>query len=112
MRSKRKDRPVEKKLSLPTSVVSRVEEQLRDPLTQRAPHGAWARLITLLLIGWLRGDFVVTLKRKKKPRPFCPECLEDAEAGRCINTQCKEYGNEIDSPTEIQAGPEEGSAAG
>ena len=110
MKHKRKDRPVEKRVNIPTSVVSRIDEQLRDPLTMRPRHGAWAKLITALLAGWLRGDFLVTIKLKHKPRPFCPSCLEDLEEGICFNPSCEAYRSETHAPTTVQNRPAEGSA--
>jgi hypothetical protein len=47
------DRPVEKKISIPQSVVKAVEVHLLDPLTEQPAHGAWARLVTQLLQRWL-----------------------------------------------------------
>ena len=88
MKHKRKDRPVDKKLSLPMSVVSRVDAHLRDPLTQRPPHGLWAKLITALLIKWLDGEVKVTIPlRQAKP-------LDD-------------FLNDLNTAPEIQKGTEE-----
>ncbi len=66
MRRKRSDRPVEKNLSLPSSIVDKVNEQLNDPLTGRPPHSAWAKLVTALLNKWLDGEVKVALPTPKK----------------------------------------------
>ena len=46
---KQVDRPIEKTLSLPTSVVTRVELELYSSLEGKVPHGAWSKLVTQLL---------------------------------------------------------------
>lgn len=43
------DRPVSKTLSLPSSIVNRVDLALYSEVEQRVPHGEWARLVTQLL---------------------------------------------------------------
>lgn len=48
------DRPVEKNLSLPGTVVAQVDLHLYSELEGRVPHGAWRNLITELLTSWLR----------------------------------------------------------
>jgi hypothetical protein len=48
------DRPIEKSIMLPKSVVEAVDTHLVDPLTDRPGHGAWSRLLTGLLTEWLR----------------------------------------------------------
>jgi hypothetical protein len=48
------DRPVQKCIMLPESVVAAVEKRISDPLLDRAPHGAWSRLVGGLLQEWLR----------------------------------------------------------
>lgn len=47
------DRPVEWKISLPTSVTVPVSLLLSDPLTGLPKHGARSKLITQLLREWL-----------------------------------------------------------
>lgn len=47
------DRPVEKRVSIPQSVVTRVDAILADPLSDKPTHGAWAKLVTGLLQQWL-----------------------------------------------------------
>lgn len=49
------DKPVEKNLSLPTSIVARVDLLLYSELEGRVPHGAWAKLVTRLLTEWADG---------------------------------------------------------
>lgn len=63
---KYQDRPVEKTINIPASVLDRVNEQLNDPLTKKPPHGAWAKLLTALLIKWLNGEVKVTMPLRKK----------------------------------------------
>jgi len=53
MRTPRIDRPVEKTLSIPSSVIKRVNAQLTDRLSDKLPHGAWSRLVSGLLEEWL-----------------------------------------------------------
>lgn len=48
------DRPVQKCIMLPESIVTAVEQRISDPLTERPPHGAWGRLVGGLLQEWLR----------------------------------------------------------
>lgn len=66
MKHKRKDRPVEKMVNFPQSVVDRVNEQLNDPLTGRPSYGAWSQLITSLLNKWLAGEVKVTIPLRKE----------------------------------------------
>lgn len=47
------DPPVEKALSLPSSVVAEVELRLYDPSTQKTRYGAFAQLVESLLRQWL-----------------------------------------------------------
>jgi hypothetical protein len=47
------DRPTMKNLSLPESLVSRVELELFSDVEQRVPMGAWQRLVVELLQKWL-----------------------------------------------------------
>lgn len=88
MKHKRSDRPVKKNLALPTSIVERVDEQLRDPLTNRPTFGSWASLITALLVKWLNGEVKVAVPLRKV-RPFCHVCLLDKEFYHtCNNADC------------------------
>ena len=48
-RPKRTDRPVEKRISLPESLVARVELELYSELEGKVPFGAWQTLIGQLL---------------------------------------------------------------
>lgn len=43
------DRPVEKSISLPQSLHTRIELLLFSDLEGRVPHGAWSRLVEGLL---------------------------------------------------------------
>lgn len=43
------DRPVEKSISLPASIHTRMELELFSELEGRVPHGAWSKLVTTLL---------------------------------------------------------------
>jgi len=47
------DRPVDWKLSLPTSITAPVSLLLSDPLTGVPKHGARSRLVAQLLREWL-----------------------------------------------------------
>lgn len=47
------DRPVEKSISIPGSVATRVDLQLYSEFEGRVPHGAWSRLMTTLLEQYL-----------------------------------------------------------
>lgn len=49
----RVDRPVEKKLSLPRSLVVQVELELYSELEGKVPFGEWSMLIEDLLRNWL-----------------------------------------------------------
>ena len=48
-RPKKTDRPVEKNISLPQSVVVRVELELFSELEGKVPFGAWQRYIVRLV---------------------------------------------------------------
>lgn len=48
-RPRRIDRPVEKRISLPRSLVVQVELELFSDLEQKVPFGAWQRLLIDLL---------------------------------------------------------------
>lgn len=52
-RIKQIDRPVEKSISIPSSIHTRVELQLFSELEGRVPHGAWSRLTSQLMEEWL-----------------------------------------------------------
>lgn len=52
-RKKNPDRPVTKEVSIPGSLVQRVDAVLFDPHTGKVGHGRWARLTTILLADWL-----------------------------------------------------------
>lgn len=47
------DRPVDWKISLPTSITAPVSLLLSDPMTGRPKHGARSKLIAKLLRDWL-----------------------------------------------------------
>lgn len=47
------DRPVEKKISIPSSVVTEVDKYLRDPLKDKPVHAGYSQLVTKLLRKWL-----------------------------------------------------------
>lgn len=47
------DPPVEKALSLPSSLVAEVELRLYDPATGKVKYGAFAQLVERLLREWL-----------------------------------------------------------
>ena len=48
-RPKKTDRPIEKNISLPQSIVARVELELFSELEGRVPFGAWQRYIVGLI---------------------------------------------------------------
>lgn len=48
------DRPVEKTLSIPASVHTRIELELFSELEGRVPHGKWSALVTELLREYVR----------------------------------------------------------
>ncbi|KKL46545.1 hypothetical protein LCGC14_2344530 [marine sediment metagenome] len=50
------DRPLDKKLSLRTSIVKEVDSQLADPLTGKPRYGAWTELVESLLLRWACGE--------------------------------------------------------
>jgi hypothetical protein len=45
----RADRPIEKTLSLPTSLVTKVDLILFSDIEQRVPHGAWRDYVVALI---------------------------------------------------------------
>lgn len=102
MKHKRQDRPVKKNLALPTSIVERVDEQLRDPLTNRPTFGSWASLVQALLVKWLAGEVKVAVPLKKV-RPFCHLCLLDKHLYHtCNQTACPmREANDQDSTPEV-----------
>lgn len=59
-RKKLADPPVEIHISLPSSIVARLEILLADPLTGKPRYGARARLINRLVNDWIE------LKQKEK----------------------------------------------
>jgi hypothetical protein len=50
------DRPQQKCIHLPTSLVEEIDEQVQDPLTKKPRHGGWSSLVAALLNGWLDGS--------------------------------------------------------
>ncbi|KKN12379.1 hypothetical protein LCGC14_1016900 [marine sediment metagenome] len=50
------DRPIDKKLSLRTSIVKEIDSQLADPLTGKPRYGAWTELVESLLHKWACGE--------------------------------------------------------
>lgn len=48
------DKPIEKALSLPSSIVAEIELRLYDPSTGKAKYGAFAQLVERLLREWLQ----------------------------------------------------------
>lgn len=59
------DRPVAKKLSLRSSLVNEVDNQLADRLTGKPSYGAWTELIEALIKQWLDGNVDIHLKPKQ-----------------------------------------------
>lgn len=57
-RAKKTDRPIEKNISLPQSIVVRVELELFSALEGKVPFGAWQKYI----VGLIQADLV----RKEK----------------------------------------------
>ena len=52
-RPRNADRPREKAVSLPGSLLDRADAVLTDPHEGKVPHGRYAKLFTLLLANWL-----------------------------------------------------------
>lgn len=52
-RKQRVIRPIMKNISLPETLVSRVEMELYSEVEARVPFGAWAMLVGQLLTDWL-----------------------------------------------------------
>ena len=48
-RPKKTDRPVEKNISLPTSIVARCELEMYSELERKLPFGAWQKFLTGLI---------------------------------------------------------------
>lgn len=48
-RPPRADKPIEKNISLPTSLCTKVDLILWSDLEERVPHGAWARYVQELI---------------------------------------------------------------
>ena len=46
-------RPVEKNISIPQDLATKVDLELMSQLDGKVPHGAWSRLTTALLTKWL-----------------------------------------------------------
>lgn len=59
-RPKKTDRPIEKNISLPQSIVARVELELFSELEGKVPFGAWQRYI----VGLIEAD----MQRKEASR--------------------------------------------
>ena len=89
MKHKKEDRPVEKRINIPTSLATRIDAQLIDPVSNRPEFGAWSRLVTSLLISWLKGDVRVATPIRKPLPPFCHICLIDQHLfSSCNNKDC------------------------
>lgn len=52
------DRPVEKTISIPSSITTKVDLLLHSELEGRVPHGKWSELVGQLLRDWLKGKGV------------------------------------------------------
>ena len=50
------DRPVEKSLSLPTSLVAKIELRLYSELEKRVPHGAFSKFVIQCVEEYLRRE--------------------------------------------------------
>ena len=48
------DRPKRLEIQIPESIHTKVQDELYSELEDRIPHGAQSKLITNLLVGWLR----------------------------------------------------------
>ena len=59
-RPRKTDRPVEKNISLPGSLVTRVELELWSDLEGKIPFGAWQRYIS----GLIERDMIVRAKAR------------------------------------------------
>lgn len=55
-RPRKVDKPVNKNLSIRSSLVEEIDNQLADVLTGKPRYGAWGELIESLLTKWLEGD--------------------------------------------------------
>ena len=58
------DRPVDKKLSIRTTIVTEIDSQLADSLTGKPRYGAWTELVEALLMKWMSGEVDIHLKPK------------------------------------------------
>lgn len=56
------DRPVEKTISLPTSLVARIDLELFSELEGKVPHGAWQRFLVALIT-----QHFATIDAQKEP---------------------------------------------
>jgi hypothetical protein len=73
-RHKKVDRPVEKRISFPTSLVARVELELYSELEGRVPMGAWQRfLIGLIEERFRRQDAAAATPAPAPALTFSPE---------------------------------------
>lgn len=52
-------RPVEKNISLPADLVTKVDLELYSEVEERVPFGAWSKLVEQLLRDWLAVRSVV-----------------------------------------------------
>ena len=64
-RPKNVDKPIEKSVNLPTSIVARVDLKLMSVLEGKVPHGAWARYIRNLINADLAKDARIARKLEK-----------------------------------------------
>jgi hypothetical protein len=58
-RPRKVDRPIDKKLSIRTSIVEEIDAQLADPLTGKPRYGAWTELVESLLQKWMVGEIPI-----------------------------------------------------
>ena len=65
-RPRKTDRPVEKNLSLSSSLVARVELELFSELEGKVPFGAWQRYVTKLIEDDLARKHAVVTHRIEK----------------------------------------------
>ncbi len=59
----RKDKPIQWKLSLPTSLAAAVDLYFYDPVRGRPSYGERSKLVTMLLEHWLKKN---TIKKGKR----------------------------------------------
>lgn len=62
-RPKKTDRPIEKNISLPSSIVTQVELELYSELEGRVPFGAWQRYI----VGLIQADLATRYSETPTP---------------------------------------------